>query len=290
MPSRHFLNILLSLIVVIGLVSLAFFLKSEKQSYITTEEQKQTLEDLNKNTKNIQPIDIIGADISTADLGNWNGKDTTDRILSQIEKTTPTINTEPKTLTEKLGRDLATQYLTAKSSGQALTEQQKQDLAQAVISKDYSSQFDFTYKDYTEKDLSVTNIVTSDEIIKYLNNLTKTFNNTKLKTQIDDLGIITRAFSTEDASEMNKLNPLINYYKNTSLALKNITVPKPLISLHLSIINSLKRAGDDLEYVKSNFNDPLVSLQAINNYQSSLKAYKSSLDLLATTFGGKNSQ
>ncbi|MEI6420014.1 MAG: hypothetical protein WCO30_00125 [bacterium] len=285
LPSKHFLNITVSLVFITALILTSYYLSESRSASLSKNKQIQNVE---KNLKNIElKNEISNGDISSANLKNWENSGQTVQILSTIKTNTAT-NTEPIDLTGKMGRDLITSYMNAKSTGATFSEEDKQKLAEAIASRDYSSLFDFTYKDYTAKDLHISpNSLTKDVVDKYLADFSKSFTDNKLKQQVDDLGIIEEAFSKEDGRNLSKLDPLINMYKNISTDLKNMTVPKNVVELHLVVANSLKRAGEDLNYFKTKFNDPLVAMQAIQNYHISLQTYQNGLTAM---FGGKSSQ
>jgi hypothetical protein len=284
LPSKHFLNILFSILITVALISSTYYLSQRKQTSLNLSVDKINLE--KQNTNNLTPIknEIQDADISTANLKNWENSQQTIKILSGMKAMPEATGTEPTTITGKLGRDLLTQYLNAKSTGQTLTTQEKESLAEAAISRDYSSSFDFKYNDYTKKDLTYTNAKpTAEEGQRIIDSYNAVFIKNKLKQPVDDLGIITQAFTNEDSSSLNKLDPLINMYKKISADLTKIPINEKAADMYLTIVNSLKRAGDDLNYIKTNFKDPLVAIQAMYRYQQSLESFKKSSDI---AFGG----
>lgn len=89
--------------------------------------------------------------------------------------------------------------------------------------------------------------------------------------------ILKKAMDRQDESVLQELEPLSKMYANMRDAYLNTPVPQKLAGPHLNLINSLHALHNDVEGMKTIFNDPLYSLVRIKRYQDDATALTYSL-------------
>ena len=80
-----------------------------------------------------------------------------------------------------------------------------------------------------------------------------------------------------DSSVLVKLDPIIEQNSKIITALTKMNVPQSIASLHLDIINSLERLGENASDIRLFDTDPIVTLGGISQYQKNVAQLELSL-------------
>jgi len=193
---------------------------------------------------------------------------------------------EPKTKTDKLARDFIVQYFSIKGNAKLTVAEQDKLVADIMSKTDLNS--DFTYKKYTEKDISKISGQLSKAVTdKYKQDILKALDTAHKKSGnglVSEFDIILKAFENQtenqDSSEINKLAPIIKEYQLIVKEVLKIKVPNDLAKKHLDFLNNISAVSQGLPYIKENFEDPLSVFIFIEKYKNFLLATATALDKL----------
>ncbi len=137
--------------------------------------------------------------------------------------------------------------------------------------KNISSAAGESLSDYNLPDvISFWNVKTVDNSIvsrdKYVNTLLSELVKISKTNGPDELNIVAGALSS-DKDAVIVLSPLIETYRRSVSALKDVYVPKDMLSQHLAIINSLDHIATALDNMKYVSTDPARSSKGAIQYQ-----------------------
>lgn len=190
------------------------------------------------------------------------------------------------TSTERIGRELFSQYLATKQLGSTLTENQILNMVENSI----SNIPDIIFKTYTEKDITISNSVDNESLRKYSNSLAGIImDNFKISTEridtiIEDATKITSDDKlTEEIKEIFKrFDPLILKNMNTVNSLLELTVPSNLVGEHLKVLNSFQEIYEGLDMMQKSADNIIILIPLINRYDTSVKTLTTSIANIVT--------
>ncbi len=216
--------------------------------------------------------DFISVTDSNSDgIEDWREEFVTEKPLT-VESATATVKYEiPKTLTDRVGIQLFQASVRDKSMGQY-------GRGNEVITSDLASEVTKAVKDrlYTKRDIIT--IPTSATAIKtYGNTLGQSLINHDIVGAEWEMDIVNRALSTQNESELQKLDPLIIMYQRLRDDALNAPVPDRFVTEHLNLINSYNAMYESLTDLKLIFSDPMVSLLRIKRYEDDARGLGLSL-------------
>lgn len=97
--------------------------------------------------------------------------------------------------------------------------------------------------------------------------------NTHSRTDTEpELEIIDRAVRTNDSSELEKLDPIIEVYENILADTLELAVPQSYVTEHLILVNAYQAIRNDIIAMRATFTDPLRSLIRLQRYQDDATA------------------
>jgi len=88
----------------------------------------------------------------------------------------------------------------------------------------------------------------------------------------NELTIVNRAISRNDATVLSQLEPTIESYQNMLDAMLKTQVPSSLVKEHLSLINVYNGILNDIKAFRYLFSDALPSMTRLRRYQSDTEA------------------
>jgi hypothetical protein len=317
LPSKKFILIVISLIITVAVVSSAFYLPSIVKKYSSifpSSNKTATTTDKISLTENIQKIDsdndglpdweeiLWKTDPQNPDTdgdGVSDGKEvetghspTTkgpDDLFNQISGSSQAASSssvqEPKTETERIARDFFSKYLQLKTDSTTISDSDKASLIKSILNESLSTSTN-NYKTFTKKDLYIiSGQITSKMYSDYKDNVVTAFNNAAkinpVRPKEGEVVILERAFSNLDASELTKLNPIIKEYKALVTNLSKVSVPNNLVTEHLNLLNSISGVSESIQFMKNNFDDPIVALRASKDYENFAISMDTSFGILS---------
>ncbi len=190
-------------------------------------------------------------------------------IDSEVEG--PVQYTPPTSITDTIGIQLFQNFLQAKGRGNIgpTTDQVVTDTAELLRAT--------AVQDYIYKLNQIQVIAANDEAIRtYANTLGQILINNNVQSE-GELVIIERAMQTENPAELDKLDPLINMYKNLRDQTLATPVPVGFEKQHLDLINVYNAVYATLDGMKLAFADPVVALLRVQRYQDDTKGLRIAL-------------
>jgi hypothetical protein len=187
--------------------------------------------------------------------------------LSETKKISDTkfgTSTENITLSDQLGRDLFSRYMSMKQSGQSGDIRNQELLVKELLeNKDYSIKI----KTYSPSDIKSRKDTSNESVRKYGNELGKIFKTYMIESQNE--GVIVRdSIVSQNPALLDKLIPIIASYKNILNESLKIEVPENAVYIHLNIVNNLNSLIYSVESMSKIYADPIVALLGLTAYQT----------------------
>ncbi len=173
----------------------------------------------------------------------------------------------PVTATDLFARELFTRYAEAKKNGKDIDEVTQNDIAEMVLSNDYSGQ----RKLVAESELNISADTSRTALRAYGNALAKAIFIPAIKGD-HELAILEKS---RDAGELTNeqaktLDLIIKRYKGISEALMAMPVPKSAAATHATLVNGVNLLTDGAEGVITLYTDPIGALTKIKYYENGL--------------------
>lgn len=190
--------------------------------------------------------------------------------LSASRTAAETSSEKPLSLTEQIGREFLTNYLTFKKSGERVDSYTQEDLISAMINGLKTQEFENIY---ALKDLSLNPKADQKAIEEYATGLEKIFEKNFNPLKENELKILQSAveFGVEKPEVLEKLKPYELAYKNSAREMLKINAPASYAQTHLNFINSLTKIEKSVVAFQQLFNDPAQAIQGLKWYQEEEK-------------------
>jgi hypothetical protein len=205
------------------------------------------------------------------------------KIASSTATTTPFI---PDTETEKFAVAFFEDIL-KKNGGKDLTNEEKRSIIDTSVRRFASKN---TNTLYTRNNITITEERSSEAVRTYGNNASLPLiqygkNPTNVKSELVLLG---SALEEDNPELLTDLKTIRQGYSGMIAALKNVSVPEPMINSHLALLNSLQAVHDDIEGFERAFTDPLIAFVRFKRYPNDVAALGESLRALRTVLESRN--
>ncbi len=216
---------------------------------------------------------------NTAKAGQEPNDKIDEKIIAADKKATDDFT--KLSTTEKIGRELFSQYIATRQVDSPLTDTQKQQ----IITNAISNLPDITLKSYAEKDIRIINSADNETLKNYSNAIAGIIL-TNLKTQTENVDDIITDFSNiasdtkinEQTKEIFKrFDPLIAKNKKTVDDLLNLSVPQILLTEHLDLLNSFQEIYESLDLMQKSATDVITLIPVLNHYDLSVQNLADSL-------------
>lgn len=183
-------------------------------------------------------------------------------VIIDATSTAVTSFSLPQTLTDQVGIQLFQSTLRAKGLGKVGPSKSQ------VVTETADILRNTAIKDVIYDSSSITVTENSPTDIKaYGNALGQILISNNVPGSEGELAIMQRAMQTENATELQKLTPLIMMYKNMRDQTIATAVPRGFEKQHLDLINVYQAMYATLDGMKLAFADPVVALLRIKRYQ-----------------------
>lgn len=184
------------------------------------------------------------------------------------------------TKTDILARDFFANFLALRESGN-INEESAGQLTESFLANINQQQTEDRYK---ISDLKIINEEEKNSVKDYGNNLAEIIKKYYGLREENELTIINRALETQDETELQKLNAVINFYEDASSELIKIKVPKSIAYEHLITANSAWNIAQALKLTKIFFIDTVQGLIGLKQYQSESERANNSLENISGYF------
>ncbi|HEY4505834.1 MAG TPA: hypothetical protein VJG67_04045 [Candidatus Paceibacterota bacterium] len=198
-----------------------------------------------------------------------------------LTKSDPTVF-DDTTLTAQMSRDFLSQYLLAKRGGKTLTDEDKKNILQNLLTSPAYSKIGGPV--YISSNLNITNQLDLETQKKYRDSINILLQNRSSQIKINPLTVINTSLQSDTPNNLSKIDPVITAGKGLMGDLLKIEVPKSAVSVHLSLLNSISNLVYDLETMRKSFSDPIISLSGMAGYSQHLSEFQSALTKINAYF------
>ena len=190
--------------------------------------------------------------------------------LSASRAAPQTFLEKPLSLTEQIGREFLTNYLTFKKTGERIDSYTQEDLIKAMLNGLKTQEFENIY---ALKDLSINTKADQKAVAEYATELEKIFEKNFNPLKENELKILQSAveFGTEKPEVLEQLKPYELAYKNSGQELLKLSAPASYAQNHLNFINSLTKIEKSVAAFQQLFSDPAQAIQGLKWYQEEEK-------------------
>ncbi|MBI2020996.1 hypothetical protein HYS99_00595 [Candidatus Giovannonibacteria bacterium] len=207
--------------------------------------------------------------------GSWSD------AVKSAEVPEKTSTSTPKTLTERIARQFAVEYLTTEGvAGGNINNFQKESITESLVES--LSKDALLYKDkYATKDIKILDGASPDTKKEYLNKIGETLKKNLKGTERSEMEILNEAISMGKYDSLSKLDDYISAYKKSLEFLKNLNSPKEYAYFHLELMNILENTINADNFIKTTSSDPargLVGLYIYSNQISRLANFYKSIE------------
>lgn len=189
--------------------------------------------------------------------------------------------------TEKFGRDIFAKYIELKQTGLADDPQSRAQFIEEIITSSAYTEIPTTY---TSSDIIILNDVSANDatiLRNYVNAVGGIFlaNETKVRNEAI---IVREALDADEPKILDELNPLIESYKKIISSLLKTPVPQRLGVNHIFMINTVSELLFISESFKNVFSNPIIALQGIGRYPSTVQNFTESGLVIKRSFDAAN--
>lgn len=264
----------------ISIIVLSLFSRYEdnKSPIINTTEEEQSVLVINGGADSSSVADLINKDSDKDGLKDWeealygtdpekqdsNDNGITDSIEVRKQNDSKVPTKENINTTDQFGQQFFVAVSALKNTGQ-LSAQSIKNATETIYSNVKQEKIS---PSYTMNDISVLKNASDAEILAYGKTLGAVIQKYSKYNLGQELPLISTALETGDKTLPKKLIPYIDAYTNITKETLKIPVPDKIATIHLDLINSYKGTADSLKIAGKIFEDPLFSMQGINQYLS----------------------
>jgi len=187
-----------------------------------------------------------------------------DTVIRKINKN---ISGEAPTKTEEFAQSFFQDYITLRNSNNLFEEYEKNNLINDYV--DSVIKTNTLIKDYTVADLNISQNINKASSIDYGNTLGGIILKHSFETE-NELTIFNNSIIKEDIEEIEKLNPIINAYKNILKDSLEMLVPQDAINEHITFVIGIASIVESIESMYAIYNDPIKAIVGISNYEQSV--------------------
>jgi len=173
------------------------------------------------------------------------------------------VETEDNTLTAQVSRNFFGQYLLAKKGGQEVTPEIAIEIAESVMQ---NIPVESNARQYEIKDIKVVP-VTLESQTTYIETFIRILKANPPKSKENEIDIVTRAIESQNPTDIKKIEPILQAYKNILTETLKIPVPKDLVPDHMIYINALSSMYTDLLEMSLVLEDPMRGYIGYSHYQ-----------------------
>jgi len=264
----------------VSIIILSIFSKYQdnKPLVIAPPDEEQSVLVINGGADSSSVADLINKDSDKDGLKDWEEalygtdpekQDSNDNgVIDLIEVRKQNSNKMPTegsiNTTDQFGQQFFVAISALKNAGQLDTQSIK-DVSETIYS---NIKIEDSTPLYTTADISIIKNASDAEILAYAKNLGGVIQEYAKYNLGQELPIILNALETSDQTLPKKLLPYIDAYTNIAKETAKVAVPDKIATIHLDLINNYQGTADSLKIASKIFEDPLLSMQGINQYLS----------------------
>lgn len=178
-------------------------------------------------------------------------------ILEEVKE-----NYEPETATEEFSIEFLQNMVLSSNYGEfgakpeEIAGQAAEQMSELAVDKLYGS-----------NDIQTDNNNTPEAVRHYANQLAQiVMDNTVPANSLNELEILKQAYTTENPSRLDELDPIIAMYKDMVDRSLKVTVPSDYAKEHLDLINVYNAIYQDILAMKLAFVDPIKTVVRLKRY------------------------
>jgi hypothetical protein len=280
LPSKKFLYLLGSFVVLALIFFITFKLLSSKSSFFSPKEAGSLNVDRLAQA-GLTVNDLVKKDSDSDGISDWEealwGTDKNNQMTfngitdkAYIAGKKKELNVDQTkdenglTETEKFAREFFASYVAMKASGTmdaTAINNFSSALGEKIVSPNLVDR-------YSIKDIKINSENTLESKKAYYSKVKTLFEKYKTKGIGDELGIVeNQVNSTESTESTSKLTPIAQAYKDFATDTIKISVPSDLSTEHLKIINSANNTGISVFNLVKVVGDPIVGLSGLSQYE-----------------------
>ncbi len=283
LPSRKFILITSSCIVLAIIIFAIFFMSSGGENFSSGNNKNNTALKIENQTIS----DLIQKDSDSDSIPDWEedlwGTDKNKKMTfgdmsdatyignkKKELKIEQSVNEKKLTETEKFAREFFTSYSAMKSSGEIDNDtinSFSNALGQKIVNPELIDR-------YTEADVKVGSTDNTASELKYYTDVKNLFKSYQSLGMGDELSIVSNSLISNSTSgtannpdQYSKLSIISGAYKNFAQKVMELSVPRSLTDYHLRIANSSNNTGISVLNMGKVINDPIVGLSGLSQYQ-----------------------
>jgi len=182
-------------------------------------------------------------------------------------------NDTPKTLTDKMSKELFSRFIELKQNGLDNNQQLIQDAINQTLDNTLASAAQ--PKQYTLKDINISDKISSADYHDYGNSVSLVLANDMPKDNAPT--IAENAFEASDMNLLSGIDPVISDYQTVLKNLLSTKVPRPIAQYHTNLINSISFMLFISQNLRNLQADPMQSMVAIKIYSTANTVMQTSL-------------
>ncbi|MCX6716363.1 MAG: hypothetical protein NTV72_00320 [Candidatus Taylorbacteria bacterium] len=225
----------------------------------------------------------VSAPITVSSTSTWNPNEfktwqdssddaTTDgKKLSTTKKTAT--STEKETATSAFSKSFFSKYMTLEQNGTVGDKASQNAIIEEVLA---NQEAQFNVIKYKMSDIQ-TEENTPENLKVYGNTLSTIYLKYVEKYKQNQVLATESQINQNPSSFYIQMNEVGMMYKNLTVELSKITVPKALISLHTDFLNALYKSSESLLAIASTEKDPVRSLQGMASHKDATVAQENAL-------------
>ena len=228
--------------------------------------------------------------ISSTSTDLQNLADSTDWkkvLLANDRNSTSTVkdltkSKEPLTPVDVLSRNFFARYMELRQTGNVDDVASQQDLINQVLKDGIVMA---KPKVYSYNDIVIKDDLSTAGVKQYGNDLATILKTYSVNSR-NEAVIAKEAFDKNDFTILNELDPIKDSYKNILNALLRTSAPKPVVMIHIDLINLMSSSIFMIDGFKKSSNDPMSGIQAVGIAAQNGDASIAIFDNLRKTLSG----
>jgi hypothetical protein len=222
-----------------------------------------------------------GEEVDTGRNPNIAGPDDEYQNDVFVKQTNTDFSNKELTETDKFAQNFFQNYISLRDSSGQLSENDKINLINASVG-DIAGTY-ISAQNYTLSDLNISQDTDSVSARNYGNALGEIILKHSFETE-DELTIFNRSVTKNDVKEIEKLDPIINGYKNILKDSLAVSVPQDATNEHIVFIQSIASVTESIENMRVIYSDPIRAIAGIGGYEQGVELLKNAFGEMRSYF------
>jgi hypothetical protein len=313
LPSKKITPLILACLVALGLIIFGVFYKPKAQNkapqILSVVSQSENIQnkilDVDSDNDGLKDWEetLWGTDPHKADTdgdGTSDGKEVeagrnptkkgpNDTLTSQAiaDKTATATKDKELTATDKLARELFTEYYNLKQSGKEITPEIQNQILQTSLQTQLSQSLTAPTT-YALAQVHITTDTSPNALRVYGNTMGTIILKDAPALSESELSTLQRAVENNDEKELAKLDIIVGSYQKMLNDMLAVNVPQEVATLHLNVVNNLSAVVYGVKGMRNAFKDPVSTLMALKSYEDAAVTTEDTFAAISLFFKSKN--